>query len=48
MIKNSDDDKKIYCVSLSTAEILEDRGWGINLGDHDYFLKTHTFSQTCI
>ena len=47
MIKNSNENKKLYCVSLKTAKILEDRGWGINFGDNDYFLKTNTFSQTC-
>ena len=45
MIKNSNENKKIYCVSLKTAEILEDRGWGINLGDNDYFLYGVSFRE---
>ena len=47
MIKNSDDDKKIYCVSLKTAEVLEDRGWGINFGDSRYFLEGISYQRTC-
>ena len=53
MIKNSDENKKIYCVSLKTAEVLEDRGWGINFGDSRYFLegfhiRRHVFQKVVL
>ena len=35
MMKNNNDSERIYCVSLETAEKLEDRGWGTF--DHKYF-----------
>ncbi len=35
MMKNNDDTGRIYCVSVSTAEKLEERGWGTL--NHNYF-----------
>ena len=35
MIKNNSDGSRIYCVSIETAKILEQRGWGTS--DHNYF-----------
>ena len=35
MIKNNSDGSRIYCVSIETAKILEQRGWGTS--DYNYF-----------
>ena len=42
MMKNNDESRRIYCVTLETAEKLKERGWGTF--DHEYFFaKLHIF-----